>query len=205
LWTDHKPLDALSCISAPISQRQQRHLAFISEFNAQMLYLPNLKNGIADFLSRLPPPPRSHLELSLPRRWQIHLTSKPWLLSKITAQKTQPLLSGSSLKIALQQTGAQLLVGDVSTGVFLPIVPEKFRKGILLHLHNISHPGRLTSRHLVSSRFVWCGLSNDITIWTRSCLHCQQSKIHHHTRLLPQPIPIPQRKFAHLHINLVGS
>jgi hypothetical protein len=34
LWTDHKPLvTALSCVSAPISQRQQSNLAFISEFN----------------------------------------------------------------------------------------------------------------------------------------------------------------------------
>ncbi len=40
LWTDHKPLvTALSPVSVPISPRQQRHLAFISEFNVQMLYL----------------------------------------------------------------------------------------------------------------------------------------------------------------------
>ena len=35
----------------PISQRQQRQLAFISEFNVAMLYLPGLKNVVADFLS----------------------------------------------------------------------------------------------------------------------------------------------------------
>jgi hypothetical protein len=41
LWTDHKPrVTAISHVSAPISPRQQRHLAFISEFNVQMLYLP---------------------------------------------------------------------------------------------------------------------------------------------------------------------
>jgi hypothetical protein len=45
LWTDHKPLvTAISRVSAPISPRQQRHLAFISEYNVQMLYLPGLKN-----------------------------------------------------------------------------------------------------------------------------------------------------------------
>ncbi len=53
LWTDHKPLvTAISHVSAPISPRQQRHLAFISEFNVQILYLPGLKNVVADFLSR---------------------------------------------------------------------------------------------------------------------------------------------------------
>ncbi len=58
LWKDHKLLvTALSHVSAPILPLQQRHLAFISEFNVQMLYLPGLKNVIADFLS-CPPPPR---------------------------------------------------------------------------------------------------------------------------------------------------
>jgi hypothetical protein len=43
----------------------------------------------------------------------------------------------------------------------------------------------------VSSRFVWHSLTNEVTSWAKSCLHCQWSKIHCHTRLLPQPIPIP--------------
>ncbi len=56
LWIDHKPLDtALSRISIPISPRQLHHLAFISVFNVQLLYLPGLKNVVADFLSRSPP------------------------------------------------------------------------------------------------------------------------------------------------------
>ncbi len=50
LWTDHKPLvSALSCVSVSISPRQQRQLALISKFNIQMLYLPGLKNVVADF------------------------------------------------------------------------------------------------------------------------------------------------------------
>jgi hypothetical protein len=57
LWTDHKPLvTAISRVSTPISPRQQRHLAFISEFNVQLLYLPGFKNVVADFMSRPPPP-----------------------------------------------------------------------------------------------------------------------------------------------------
>jgi hypothetical protein len=48
---------ALSLVSAPILAPQQRHLAFISEFKVQMLYLPDLKNTIANFLSHPPPSP----------------------------------------------------------------------------------------------------------------------------------------------------
>jgi hypothetical protein len=56
LWTDPKPLvTALSRVSTPISPTQQRHLAFVSEFNVQLLYLPGLKNVVADFLFQPPP------------------------------------------------------------------------------------------------------------------------------------------------------
>ncbi len=48
LWTDDKPL--VTAISR-VSTRKQHHLAFISEFNVQLLYLPGLKNVVADFLS----------------------------------------------------------------------------------------------------------------------------------------------------------
>jgi hypothetical protein len=53
LWTYQKPLvTAVSHVSAPISPRQQCHLAFISEFNVQLLCLLGLKNVVANFLSR---------------------------------------------------------------------------------------------------------------------------------------------------------
>jgi hypothetical protein len=51
---------------------------------------------------------------------------------------------------------------------------------------------------------VWRGLSSDITAWAHGCLACQQGKIHHHTCLVPFPIPIPQWHFSHLHVDLVG-
>ncbi len=116
--------------------------------------------------------------------------------------ETQRLLGGTSLKLAFHQTGAQCLAGDISTGTFRPIVPLKFRKDIFAHFHNVAHPGRLVSRRIISSMFVWRGLSSNVT--THGCLACQRGKIHRHTRLAPQPIPIPQRRFSHLHVDLVG-
>jgi hypothetical protein len=76
LWTDHKPLvTAISRVSALISPRQQRHLAYISEFNWQMLYLPGLKNVVADFLSC---PIKLPLDQS-PRHWrQTQWISNRW-------------------------------------------------------------------------------------------------------------------------------
>jgi hypothetical protein len=65
------------------------------------------------------------------------------------------LLGGTSLKLAFHQTGTQRLAGDVSAGTFHPIVPLKFRKTIFDHFNNIAQPGRLPSRCIISSRFVW--------------------------------------------------
>jgi hypothetical protein len=42
--------------------------------------------------------------------------------------EAQRLLGGTSIKLAFRQTGTQRLAGDVSTGVFCPIVPLKFEK-----------------------------------------------------------------------------
>jgi hypothetical protein len=90
--------------------------------------------------------------------------------------ETQRLLGGTSLKLAFRQTGAQRLSGDISTGTFRPIVPLKFRKDIFAHFHNVAHPGRLASRRIISSRFVWRGLSSDVTPWARRCLACQRAR-----------------------------
>jgi hypothetical protein len=47
-------------------------------------------------------------------------------------------------------------------------------------------------------------MSRDITGWARSCLLCQKSKVHRHVHLQAAHIPVPARRFAHHHVNLVG-
>ncbi len=174
---------------------------FISEFNVQLLYLPGLKNVVADSMSRPPPSTTGTVAATA--------SADPVDFQEMAAEQsrcpeTQRLLGGTSLKLAFRQTGAQRLAGDISTGNFRPIVPLKFHKDIFSHFHNVAHPGRLASRRIISSRFLWRGLSSDVTDWARGCLACQRGKIHRHTRLAPQPIPIPQRRFSHLHVDLVG-
>jgi hypothetical protein len=116
LRTDHKPLvTAISRVSALISPRQQRHLAFISEFNVQLLYLPGLKNVAADFLSH----PNQTTAGSVPAT----TAADPVDFEEMAAEQnrcpeTQHLLGGTSLKLPFRQTGAHHLAGDISTGNF---------------------------------------------------------------------------------------
>jgi hypothetical protein len=57
LWTDHKPLvAAMMRVTPPISGRQQRHLAFISEHTCDVRHTPSVDNVVADALSRPPSP-----------------------------------------------------------------------------------------------------------------------------------------------------
>jgi hypothetical protein len=192
LWTYHKPLvTAVSRVSALILPRQQHHLVFISDLMYKCCICPVWWKSLLLFG---PPKPNSH--------WIITAMSaadpvdfKEMAAKKNRCPETQRLLGGTSLKLAFRQTGAQRLAEDVSTGTFRPIVPLKFRKTISVHFHNVAHPGRLASHCIVSSRFVWRGLASDVTAWARACPACQRGKIHRHTRLAPQPIPILQWRF----------
>jgi hypothetical protein len=47
-------------------------------------------------------------------------------------------------------------------------------------------------------------MSRDVSAWARSCLSCQRSKVHRHVHLQAAHIPVPARRFAHLHVDLVG-
>jgi cleavage and polyadenylation specificity factor subunit 1 len=60
LHTDHQPLAAaMHRVSPPWSARQQRHLAYISEFTTDIRHLPGKDNVVADALSR------SHIAVAL--------------------------------------------------------------------------------------------------------------------------------------------
>jgi hypothetical protein len=102
-------------------------LVFLSRFNVQLLYLPGLKNVVADFLSR--PLSKSTGTVAATA------VADPVDFEEMAAKQnrcaeTQRLLGGTSLKLAFRQTSAQRLAGDISTGVFRPVVPIKFRKDI---------------------------------------------------------------------------
>jgi len=47
-------------------------------------------------------------------------------------------------------------------------------------------------------------MSRDVSAWARSCLSCQRSKVHCHVHLQAAHIPVPARRFAHLHVDLAG-
>ena len=59
-------------------------------------------------------------------------------------------------------------------------------------------------RRLISSRLVWPGMSRDVGVWAKSCIPCQKSKISTHVHSTFPSIPVPTRRFAHVHVDIVG-
>ena len=60
------------------------------------------------------------------------------------------------------------------------------------------------TRRLVSARVVWRGMALNLAAWCRSCQACQRAKVTKQPAAVVQPIPIPQRRFSHVHMDLVG-
>jgi transposase InsO family protein len=68
----------------------------------------------------------------------------------------------------------------------------------------MAHPGVKASKRLVSTRYVWPGLAGDVAAWCRQCVGCQRGKVVRHVHLPPEQIPIPARRFTHIHVDIVG-
>jgi hypothetical protein len=81
--------------------------------------------------------------------------------AQASCQQTQSI-SSSLVEQPLQQ-GAHTILCDVSRGTARPLVPLSQRKDVFKALHNISHPGIIASKRLISSRFVLKGMAKDIT------------------------------------------
>jgi hypothetical protein len=227
LLTDHKPLvAAMLRVTPPQSARQQRHLAYISEFTTDLRHTPGSDNVVADALSRPPPavllssstPATKGLPvLSIPPPSDPPLTPPPAVaadaqpidftelaFAQPSCPDVQAMLASSSLSVVSKKVGAVEVLGDVSTGVFRPLLPARFRTAAVLSLHNIHHPGVKATRRLVCASFCWPKMGLFVSALTRNCLHCQKAKVHRHVSLQAAHIPVPVRRFSHLHVDLVG-
>lgn len=197
IFTDHKPLTfAFSKIADPWSSRQQRHLAYISEFSTDIQHIIGKNNVVADVLSR---PSIYTLIEQIPELDFSALAQ---------AQETDPQflkIQNSSLKLQkfpIEQ--GMTLWCDIKTGKPRPFVPENWRRVIFEALHNLSHPSIRATRKLISQRFIWYGLSRDVSAWARTCINCQRSKVQRHIRAPLGSFELPDRRFDHIHVDIVG-
>jgi Integrase core domain/Integrase zinc binding domain len=68
----------------------------------------------------------------------------------------------------------------------------------------VAHAGIRASVRLISARFVWPEMAKQVAGWARECVACQRAKVVRHVHLAPERIPMPARRFAHVHVDIVG-
>ena len=119
-------------------------------------------------------------------------------------RETMLLQRTTSLNIVPQRIAGVLLLCDVSQGRPRPAVPACHRRQVFAAVHEVAHPGVRATRRLIARRFAWKGMATDVAAWTRDCQQCQRGKVTAQPAAAVEPIPVPARRFSHIHVDLVG-
>ena len=83
-------------------------------------------------------------------------------------------------------------------------MPKPQRKAVFMSVHSLAHPGIRATRRLITSRYVWRGCAADVATWCRECTGCARGKVTVQERTEPAVIPVPEKHFAHVHVDIVG-
>lgn len=202
IYTDHKPLITAINSKTDRSPRQTRHLEFIAQFTTDIRHVKGPDNVVADTLSRTD-------DISV-------LTFIGFDIEKlIQLQELDPelkeILHGTKLlnkRIKLEQISPNAdtkpIWCETSTRLPRPYIPEPMRREIFVNLHKITHPGVRASRKRVAAKYFWPSMNKDSSLWAKTCIECQKSKITRHTRSEFQRFELPSGRFEKIHIDLVG-
>uniref|UniRef100_A0A5S6QQ48 RNA-directed DNA polymerase n=1 Tax=Trichuris muris TaxID=70415 RepID=A0A5S6QQ48_TRIMR len=199
IFTDHRPLaQALHRGSGTHNPREERQLDFVTSFTSDVRHILGKRNTVADALSRLSVNTTTFIldsakltQLAGSQRADLEL---PRLKNSSTLQMTEVDVPELNIR----------LWGDISTGKFRPYVPVAMRRDVFNSLHTISHPSVRGTRRLVSEHYVWPAMNRDVAQWTRNCILCQRTKVYRHVKSPPKVFNVPDRRFDHVHLDLVG-
>jgi transposase InsO family protein len=197
LVTDHKRLTfAMAHVSDAWLARQQRQLSYMAEYTADIRHVPGKQNVVTDALSRpaaaIAAPASRHVDFAV-------LSSEQG-----TCTDTQELARGSTLQLQTVEVAGKPVMCDISTGLLRPLVPASQRKNVFHAIHDIAHPGTRATRRMITGRFVWRGCAADVARWYLECTQCARAKVNVHVKTAVDPIPLPARKFRHVHVDIVG-
>ncbi len=164
-----------------------------------MQHVAGQDNVVADALSRPP------VAVLLPPSSSLGTSDFEGLASRQEAcSEVQQVRYSSSLQVGEFELHGVKLLCDFSLGRPQPLVPREDRRQVFEAIHGVAHPGVRASKRMISARFVWPKMKSDIAAWCRGCVAYQRAKVTKQPRATLQPIPIPARRFEHVHVDLVG-
>ena len=201
LFTDHKPVvSALTRVTPPVSARQQRHLSYISEFAVKLVHLPGAANCVADALSR-PVLVDEQVAAVTNDIVPSSIDVNDLAAAQVVCSDCRMISNSPKFQVMKDEQGVMVSLAH-KPRILLPVA---YRRHAFDEVHGLAHPGSRATKRMMSDRFLWPGMAKDITAWVKCCLDCQRSKIHRHSKSPTVEIPIPVRRFDHIHVDLVGA
>lgn len=201
IYTDHKPL--LHMFNKNFEQctpRQLRHIDFIGQFTSDIRHISGNDNVIADMLSRI-----ENTEVS-----EIHSIDYKNLQYEQKIDDELKILISSNNRSILDLVLINIpgtnynIYCDTSNNKTRPYIPLKLRKIYFNLIHNLNHPGINSSTKLITDRFVWPNINKDCNLMSKQCVKCQRSKINRHNQRPLTKFLVPDARFSHINIDLVG-
>ncbi|GFU22682.1 hypothetical protein TNCV_762621 [Trichonephila clavipes] len=193
IYTDHKPITyAFHQKNEKASPRQLHHLQYISQFSTNICHIKGQDNLIADAFSRIE---------------AITVIDYDTIADKQTqdAELQQLMKSNSSVKFkSCTLPSGKALWCDISTSNIRPYIPKQFRQQIFQQIHGFSHPGIRSTIKLMTEKFIWPNMKQEIREWARTCIPCQKCKVHRHTKSKFGEYEVPDTRFSVIHIDLIG-
>ncbi|XP_030634258.1 receptor-type tyrosine-protein phosphatase gamma [Chanos chanos] len=186
--TDHRNLEYIR-EARRLNPRQARWALFFTRFNFTVTYRPGTKNIKADALSR---------QFEAPNRSSVPDTIIP--SSSVVAPVRWEIMDAI-------QDAIRTDPGPPDSPPDKTYVPATIRPQLLQWVHtslSSGHPGITRTKELISRRFWWPSLTDDVKDFVLSCPVCAQSKS---SRALPsgmlEPLPIPARPWSHIAMDFI--
>lgn len=198
IYTDHKPLcHAYSIknnnVNEKLNPRRLRHLEYISQFTTDIRHLAGNMNPVADALSRI-----HQIDCPSPIDWK-EIANKQANDTQLKQYITENKYNWKSIQLDENLK----LYCENSQENLRPFVPNDFRKQVFDTMHGVSHPGIRSTRKIITSHFFWPNMNKDVSLWAKTCLSCQKSKINKHNSAIIGSFPNASR-LEHVHMDIVG-
>lgn len=198
LWTDHKPLTyAFQQKQDKATPRQARHLDYIGQFTTDVQHLSGDQNIVADFLSRIEVNANQksdEIDYDAIAKAQQNDKELKELIENASLNVKEFVIPGSTSKVLC----------DTANGKIRPLIPREFRRVVFHKIHDLAHPEVKASTKLISDRFVWPAMRDEVRKMVQTCIMCQRSKVQRHTKSPIESYTIPNQRFEHLNVDIVG-